>query len=119
MAALVLGLGGKPSTLNRGNSAKEYIQTGCNSAEISITFGNTGPEAYKPELFGNELTVERSLSASGPSKYKIKSSKGKKGLRNEGRISKETCFFQAASFRPVSRKSMPFCARTTSSWIIR
>lgn len=77
MAALVLGLAGKPTTLNRGNTAKQYIRTGSPSAEISITFENTGTDAYKPSEYGKEITVERTLFAAGSSKYKIINAQGK------------------------------------------
>lgn len=77
IAAVVLGLGGTDAMLKRADSVKEYVKTGNASAEISITFGNTGPEAYQPKRYGKELTIERTIKAVGGGGYKIKDDKGK------------------------------------------
>lgn len=52
-----------------------FIKEGKNQAIIHITMTNAGFKAYKPELYGNELTVIRTLSKT--SSFKIKADNGK------------------------------------------
>lgn len=46
------------------------------SAEIIIHLSNEGPDAYKPENYGNRIVIERKFSKDGASSYRIKSSSG-------------------------------------------
>lgn len=42
-------------------------------AEIEVTVKNCGPEAFKPELYGESVIVVRRITKEGQSSYKIKS----------------------------------------------
>ncbi|XP_076803327.1 structural maintenance of chromosomes protein 6-like [Clavelina lepadiformis] len=79
LTAIIVGLGGKASSTNRGTSLKTLIKTGCSSAVIEITLRNNGeePEPVKPEIYGDKIIVERRITFDGQSAYKIKSSAGK------------------------------------------
>lgn len=53
----------------------EFIKKGRNSATIEITLVNKGDTAYKPEVYGNIITVLRTIGTT--SSYKIKNWRGK------------------------------------------
>lgn len=76
VTAIILGLGGKASTTSRGSTVKGFIKSGKQSAEIIIHLSNEGPDAYKPENYGNRIVIERKFSKDGASSYRIKSSSG-------------------------------------------
>ncbi|XP_045775943.1 structural maintenance of chromosomes protein 6 [Maniola jurtina] len=77
LTALVVGLGGKALDTNRGKNFQSFVKKGANSASIEIKIKNSGPGAYKPEEYGDKITIVKTISASGASNYKIKSSSGK------------------------------------------
>ena len=43
---------GKAASTGRQTSAKTFIKTNCEKAELSVTLTNEGDEAYKSELYG-------------------------------------------------------------------
>ncbi|GAB1603545.1 structural maintenance of chromosomes protein 6-like [Argonauta hians] len=76
VSAIIVGLGGKASATNRGTSVKSFIKNGKQSAEIIIHLSNEGSDAFKPEVFGNQIVIERKLCRDGVNGYRIKSSTG-------------------------------------------
>ncbi|XP_059058355.1 structural maintenance of chromosomes protein 6 [Achroia grisella] len=76
LAALVVGLGGRASATNRGSSLNSLIKKGANSATIEIKINNSSEKAYKPNLYGDYITIVRHINASGGSNYKVKSETG-------------------------------------------
>jgi hypothetical protein len=40
---------------------------------VSVTLSNKGSEAFKHELYGDSITVERTINSSGTSSFKIMS----------------------------------------------
>uniref|UniRef100_A0A915IM67 Rad50/SbcC-type AAA domain-containing protein n=1 Tax=Romanomermis culicivorax TaxID=13658 RepID=A0A915IM67_ROMCU len=76
LAAVVIGLGAKASSMSRYASAKEYIKNDCNAAEISVILSNAGSDAFEPETFGRKIVVERKISKAGGGSYKMKSESG-------------------------------------------
>ena len=46
------------------------------SGEVIIKLRNRGEEAYKQNIYGNSITVERKLRADGGSSYNIKNARG-------------------------------------------
>lgn len=76
VTAIILGLGGKASTTSRGSTVKGFIKRGKQCAEIIIHLSNEGPDAYKPENYGNRIMIERKFKQDGASSYRIKSSSG-------------------------------------------
>ncbi|WAR24321.1 SMC6-like protein [Mya arenaria] len=75
--ALVVGLGGKASSTNRGSKMKGFILTGKQTAEVEIKLRNQGPDAFQPDLYGPSVIVNRKFNNSGSSEYKLKSSDGR------------------------------------------
>lgn len=76
MTGIVVGLGGNARNTERGRSLKQFIRSGERSAEIRVTLRNRGTEAYRPEVYGESIIVERIISNDGTGSYKIKSSAG-------------------------------------------
>ena len=87
MTALTICLGGKATATNRGSSLKNLIKEGEkyladltvaneSSATIVVKIVNGGKYAYKPELYGDVIAIERRFSRDGSSGYKIKSASG-------------------------------------------
>ena len=77
LTALTLCLGGKASTTNRGQSLKNFIKEGEDSAIIIVKLKNEGNVAYMPEDYGKTIIVERHFTKSGSSGFKIKNEKGR------------------------------------------
>ena len=76
MTGIVVGLGGNARNTERGKSLKQFIRSGERSSEIRVTLRNRGIEAYRPDMYGNAIVVERMIGSDGTGSYKIKSSAG-------------------------------------------
>ena len=77
LTALTMCLGGKATTTNRGASLKSLIKEGEESATLAVKIKNQGDNAYKPELYGRSITVERHFSRAGTSGFKLKNAEDK------------------------------------------
>ncbi|KAF0290189.1 Structural maintenance of chromosomes protein 6 [Amphibalanus amphitrite] len=75
LTAVMVGLGARAATTDRGSNIKGLIRTGQKSAVISLTLDNSGYDAFSPEKYGGHITIERSLKDSGGSTYRISSEK--------------------------------------------
>lgn len=42
-----------------------------------MTLANRGEDAFKPDVYGEEITVERTINKAGGGAYKIKNDEGK------------------------------------------
>ncbi|XP_061478624.1 structural maintenance of chromosomes protein 6 isoform X2 [Rhineura floridana] len=76
LTALIVGLGGKATVTNRGSSLKVFVKEGQSSADISVTLRNRGEDAFKPQHYGDSITVSQHISLEGHRSYKLKSSTG-------------------------------------------
>ncbi|XP_018430907.1 PREDICTED: structural maintenance of chromosomes protein 6 [Nanorana parkeri] len=76
LTALIVGLGGKAATTNRGTSVKGFVKEGQTSADISITLRNRGSDAFRPEVYGDSIVVQQHLNVDGGRTYKLKSKTG-------------------------------------------
>ena len=53
-------------------TAKHLIRTGAHSARVAVTLWNTGAnDGYRRETFGDRITIERRITNSGASKYRV------------------------------------------------
>ncbi|KAL1619236.1 Structural maintenance of chromosomes protein 6 [Diplodia seriata] len=77
MTALTLCLGAKATSTNRGQSLKSFIKEGEDFAQLAVKIKNHGSSAFKPELYGNSIIVERHFNRNGASGFKIKNVKEK------------------------------------------
>ena len=76
MTGIVVGLGGKARSTERGSSLKQFIRTGATSGRVIVHLRNRGLEAYKPEEYGDMIVIERLIKDDGSGQYKIKSERG-------------------------------------------
>ncbi|KAF9425484.1 Structural maintenance of chromosomes protein 6 [Entomortierella beljakovae] len=77
LTAIMVCLGGKANATNRAQSLKALIREGANQTEVRLQLRNRGNDAYKTNIYGESIIIERRISRDGSSGYKIKSSKGK------------------------------------------
>ncbi|KAI2627499.1 P-loop containing nucleoside triphosphate hydrolase protein [Hypoxylon sp. NC1633] len=77
LTAITLCLGGKASATNRGGSLRSFVKEGEDHASLIVKIKNQGPDAFKPDLYGESITVERNFSKSGSSGFKLKSTGGR------------------------------------------
>jgi chromosome segregation ATPase len=78
LTALAVALGAKMKSIGRSSSksAKGMIKTGSSFARVVVVISNDGEDAYKPDVFGKSITVEKVLNATGANSLKIKSESG-------------------------------------------
>ncbi|EST06671.1 RecF/RecN/SMC, N-terminal [Kalmanozyma brasiliensis GHG001] len=77
LTALMIALGGKTSSTNRGSSLKDLVKKGETSATITVTVHNGGSDAFKPEAYGHSIIIERRILAEGGGTWKMKSANGR------------------------------------------
>ncbi|KAK6364969.1 Structural maintenance of chromosomes protein 6 [Exophiala oligosperma] len=77
LTAIVLCLGGKASATNRGARLSNFIKEGKDHATIICKIKNQGDSAYMPDLYGSTIQVERHISRTGGSSFKLKSERGR------------------------------------------
>ena len=78
MTGIVVGLGGNARNTERGRSLKQFIRSGERSSEVRVTLRNRGKEAYRPDMYGEAIVVERVISNEGAGSYRIRSAKGER-----------------------------------------
>lgn len=78
LTALSVALGAKMKSIGRSSSksAKGMIKSGANSAKIVVVMSNDGEDAFRPEVFGRTITVEKVLNVAGANSLKIKNERG-------------------------------------------
>ncbi|XP_059356994.1 structural maintenance of chromosomes protein 6-like [Carassius carassius] len=76
LTALIVALGVKDHTTNRGSFIKGFVKEGQSSADVSITLRNRGRDAYKPEVFGQSIIVDLHISSEGMKTYELRSKAG-------------------------------------------
>ena len=77
LIALSVALGAKASFTQRGQSVRELITQGEQTARVRVTLTNCGVDAYHPEVYGAAITVERVISANGGNTYRLKDERGR------------------------------------------
>ncbi|XP_072545405.1 structural maintenance of chromosomes protein 6 isoform X2 [Salminus brasiliensis] len=76
LTALIVGLGGKATTTNRGASLKSFVKYGESSAEVTVKLRNRGSDSYKGDIFGDCISVEQRITSDGCRTCKIKNRAG-------------------------------------------
>ncbi|KFY29597.1 hypothetical protein V494_08642 [Pseudogymnoascus sp. VKM F-4513 (FW-928)] len=102
LTAITICLGGKASATNRGASLKSFIKGDREQANLEIKLKNQGSDAYKPELFGDAIIVERHFSKSGTSGFKLKNAQGRLISTKKSDIEDVTEYFQLQIENPMS-----------------
>ncbi|KAL2151561.1 hypothetical protein VTH82DRAFT_6659 [Thermothelomyces myriococcoides] len=76
LTAITLCLGGKASSTNRGGSLKSFVKEGCDRAVLTVKIKNRGPDAFKPDIYGESVIVERFFTTTNISGFKVKNALG-------------------------------------------
>ncbi|KAI9526947.1 hypothetical protein NQZ68_034617 [Dissostichus eleginoides] len=76
LTALIVGLGGKATDTNRGTSVKDFVKTGETSAEITVKLRNRGLDAFKRDVYGDSISIERRIFSDGSRTCKLRSETG-------------------------------------------
>ncbi|KZV51907.1 structural maintenance of chromosomes protein 6B-like [Dorcoceras hygrometricum] len=77
LTALCVAFGSRARGTQRANTLKDFIKTGCSYAVVHVEIKNQGEDAFKPELYGDIIIVERRISES-TSSITLKSSRGRR-----------------------------------------
>lgn len=77
LTAITIALGGKATTTSRGSSLKDFIREGSSAAEVRVRMRNQGSDAYRPDVYGHAITIERRIHTDGAGTWKIKNADGK------------------------------------------
>jgi chromosome segregation ATPase len=79
LVAIGIALGGKTGFAGRGNKIADLIMHGASSARIFLRIRNRGKDAFRPDVFGRSIGVERTWSRDGGSSYRLRAGGDKKG----------------------------------------
>ncbi|KAG2589581.1 hypothetical protein PVAP13_5NG371900 [Panicum virgatum] len=67
LTALCVAFGCRAKNTQRAASLKDFIKTGCSYASILVDINNHGEDAFKHEVFGNVIILERRITESSSS----------------------------------------------------
>ncbi|KAF7883857.1 hypothetical protein EAF00_011169 [Botryotinia globosa] len=101
LTGITLCLGGKPSATNRGSSMKSLIKTGTDRGMLLVRLKNEGSDAYRPELYGKSIIIERHFSGSG-STYRVKNAAGGVVTSKKGDMDDIVEYFQLQVDNPMN-----------------
>ncbi|KAM1231846.1 hypothetical protein ACFX13_042478 [Malus domestica] len=62
LTALCVAFGSRAKGTQRASTLKDFIKTGCSNAVVQVELKNQGEDAFKPEIYGDIITVERRIS---------------------------------------------------------
>ncbi|PON53147.1 Structural maintenance of chromosomes protein [Trema orientale] len=77
LTALCVAFGCRAKGTQRASTLKDFIKTGCSSALVSVELNNEGDDAFKPQLYGGAIIIERRISESTSSTV-LKDRRGKR-----------------------------------------
>ncbi|RIA90797.1 P-loop containing nucleoside triphosphate hydrolase protein [Glomus cerebriforme] len=85
LTGITVCLGGKANVTNRASNLKSLIREGANVAQITLRLRNRGEDAFRHEIYGDLIIIERRITCDGSNGYKIKTHDGKivSGKREE------------------------------------
>ncbi|KAM5557050.1 structural maintenance of chromosomes protein 6B [Rosa sericea] len=62
LTALCVAFGSRAKETQRGSTLKDFIKTGCSYAVVHVELKNQGEDAFKPDIYGDVIIIERKLS---------------------------------------------------------
>ncbi|KAM0892903.1 hypothetical protein ACQ4PT_025453 [Festuca glaucescens] len=77
LTALCIAFGSRAKSTQRAAALKDFIKTGCSHATVVVDINNQGEDAFKPEVYGNLIILERRITESTSSTL-LKDQHGKK-----------------------------------------
>ncbi|GBG82316.1 hypothetical protein CBR_g34600 [Chara braunii] len=78
LTALCVAFGVKARATQRATAMRDFIRKGCSYALVCVELQNTGHDAYKHDVYGDKIVVERRILDSGTSTFAIRDCRGKK-----------------------------------------
>ncbi|XP_051143758.1 structural maintenance of chromosomes protein 6B [Andrographis paniculata] len=83
LTALCVAFGSRARGTQRANTIKDFIKTGCSYTLVQVEIKNQGEDAFRPEIYGDKIMVERRISEASSS-ITLKNSQGKRvGTKRE------------------------------------
>uniref|UniRef100_A0A453MXC5 Rad50/SbcC-type AAA domain-containing protein n=1 Tax=Aegilops tauschii subsp. strangulata TaxID=200361 RepID=A0A453MXC5_AEGTS len=67
LTALCIAFGCRAKNTQRAATLKDFIKTGCSDAAIAVDINNQGEDAFKPDIYGNLIKLERRITKSSSS----------------------------------------------------
>ncbi|KAL9412027.1 hypothetical protein AB3S75_045604 [Citrus x aurantiifolia] len=64
LTALCIAFGCRAKGTQRAATLKDFIKTGCSYAMVEVELKNRGEDAFKPEIFGDSIIIERRITES-------------------------------------------------------
>lgn len=88
LAALQVCLGAGARRTHRARNLRDLVRKesgeNCTGAKVRVTLLNRGADGFKPEIYGDRISVERSISlGSGYNGYKLLDASGKERSRSK------------------------------------
>lgn len=77
LTALCVAFGCRARGTQRAATLKDFIKTGCSYSSILVEIKNQGDDAFKPEIYGDLIIIERRITESHSSTV-LKDHQGKK-----------------------------------------
>lgn len=77
LTGITIALGGKAASTSRGSNLKSFVREGASAAEICLWIKNKGPEAFKRDIYGDRIIIERRINADGGGHWRMKNASGK------------------------------------------
>ncbi|KAL5810852.1 hypothetical protein ACOSQ4_027420 [Xanthoceras sorbifolium] len=77
LTALCIAFGCRAKGTQRAATLKDFIKTGCSYAVVQLELKNQGEDAFKPEIYGDSITIERRITESTTSTV-LKDHQGKR-----------------------------------------
>ncbi|GMH11174.1 hypothetical protein Nepgr_013015 [Nepenthes gracilis] len=62
LTALCIAFGSRARSTQRATTLKDFIKTGCHYAIVVVEMKNQGDDAFKPEVYGDAIIIERKVS---------------------------------------------------------
>ncbi|CAN1754774.1 Structural maintenance of chromosomes protein 6B [Linum perenne] len=83
LTAICVAFGSRAKATQRASGLKDFIKTGCSHAVVEVEIKNEGDDAFKHDLYGDAIILERRITQSGSS-LTLKDHRGRKvALRKE------------------------------------
>ncbi|BBN16913.1 structural maintenance of chromosomes protein 6 [Marchantia polymorpha subsp. ruderalis] len=77
LTAILVAFGIKAKGTQRANSIKDFVKNGCRTASVVVELNNEGLDAYKPDVYGDTIMIERRITENG-SHFQVSGAQGKK-----------------------------------------
>ncbi|XP_074291145.1 structural maintenance of chromosomes protein 6B-like isoform X2 [Silene latifolia] len=67
LTALCIAFGSRAKSTNRAGALKDFVKTGCSYASVLVEVKNEGEDAFKREVYGRSIFIERRITDSSTS----------------------------------------------------